>query len=314
MQVEGALADISKRGFVVVRGLLDAGEIGELGNRFERSRGASVSKAYSAPGVQMTAVPQLKAKLEALVVDVRRETDLRVDTVMNQATFFAAEAAPQAWHTDHLIYYLLQNQYHHLNFWMPIRKPDPRRSGLTFVPTDVLAREAPELHAATRARGAAEWKPGLLRYEDKGAQQALPTNVDLDAIAVTPEVGPGDAILIRGDVLHRTQDQETPRLAVSSRAIHLDQELSFDELTSMSDTKYRRLLEEKRPGIGLLGTFLLARGRKVTIRDLFANAARFQAGGTRERAAFVAAAIGYRAALLYYHDRSARSGTWRTTG
>jgi hypothetical protein len=84
---------------------------------------------------------------------------------------------------------------------------------------DRLRESSPDAYSLVAGKGAigCKYKAGsttvLLR--DTGAKYKL--DFDIEAIAEAPELAEGDLLLFRGDVLHRTQDRETDRLAVSFR-------------------------------------------------------------------------------------------------
>ena len=51
--------------------------------------------------------------------------------------------------------------------------------------------------------------------DDSGGSRLIST--DLGTIAVTPQLAEGDLLLLRGDIIHRTQDTDTNRVALSWR-------------------------------------------------------------------------------------------------
>ena len=48
--------------------------------------------------------------------------------------------------------------------------------------------------------------------EDRGAARFA--NVRMEELAVTPHLAAGDLLLMRGDIVHRTQDTDTARVAL----------------------------------------------------------------------------------------------------
>jgi hypothetical protein len=104
------------------------------------------------------------------------------------------------------------------------------KSNVTLVPFDAL-----------RSRASEEWSKlvgnGGHRFVVENGRTALFSNygnvlseknphpdryldVDLEELAVTPHLAAGDLLLMRGDVIHRTQDVDSERVAASLRATY----------------------------------------------------------------------------------------------
>lgn len=121
------------------------------------------------------------------------------------------------YHQDHESFFLCNEHYHYLNAWMVIEKGDPENSNLTIVPFDRLAEKSLLLHDFCLGNGATVVADGHLKNDNLGSWYKL--DFDIDEIAITPHMEVGDVLLIRGDILHKTQNQLTHRIAVSIRGI-----------------------------------------------------------------------------------------------
>src|SRR5205814_6232367 len=120
------------------------------------------------------------------------------------------------------------------NFYIPIIKPVRGKSNLAVVPFDVLGARSPEIAQASRGRGATRFavKSGRMTVVHDNARGGRHGTLPflLDDIAVTPELDAGDLLLLRGDVIHRTQDTDTRRVAASLRMMNARTRISRDEM------------------------------------------------------------------------------------
>jgi hypothetical protein len=124
------------------------------------------------------------------------------------------------WHQDHESFFSTQNHYDYLNFYIPIVKPRKDKSNLCIIPFDVLEKESPRTFRKLARGGAAHFQPmgdrTLVFLDDTASVHLM--HKELERLAQAPELDPGDLLLLRGDVIHRTQDTETERVSLSFRA------------------------------------------------------------------------------------------------
>jgi ectoine hydroxylase-related dioxygenase (phytanoyl-CoA dioxygenase family) len=166
-------------------------------------------------------------KLAAAARAVKFATGVRVNTHSSGpfgSLYFTTNGdVGLGWHQDSVSYYAYQNHYDYLNFYIPIVKPDRTRSNLSVIPFDALSARSPEVCQAIRGRGATRFvvKRGatVVHDNDRGGRHGV-LPYDLAELAVTPELAAGDLLLLRGDVIHRTQDTATRRVAVSIRMMN----------------------------------------------------------------------------------------------
>jgi hypothetical protein len=130
-----------------------------------------------------------------------------------------------------LDYKLTRDHINYLNFWIPLRKPEFDRSNVTLVPFDVLLARAPDEHGrlvgaggnrfvVRNGRTAVFGKYGSILSDADAPEPERVLDCDLEELAITPSLAAGDLLLMRGDVIHRTQDVDTDRVAASLRATH----------------------------------------------------------------------------------------------
>ena len=290
MQVEGKWSDMQTRGFVVLRNVISA-DLLAAAEEDARAKGAKQSGMYGAMSLAASSVEKaFQARLQEALAQIRQNTDLQPTEFQPLSWYFAR--ATEQWHTDPPAYWAFQNFYQYLNFWIPIVKPRADRTGLSLVPMDVLAEKAPKVFEALYRRGAALFIPAsiaakgeraiidhldlrneptaeekaaleaeqaahpALVIEIEGRMRVVPMDVDILELAVTPDVVPGDMIIARGDVLHKGQDNETQRVALSIRAVDGSLQVRKSFFLGFSEHARLRLASPGHPlGKKMLGAF-----------------------------------------------------------
>lgn len=148
------------------------------------------------------------------------------------------------WHLDHYSYYIYQDHINWLICYIPTHKPSRHFANLAIVPTDVVKQHDPYLHQKIKGRGAMRFRsaeadtlewfearfPGqpikigdwfaIDDYVD--ASPGFKLNIDLEAHKVVPELEAGDLLIMRADVIHRTNDAGSDRISVRCDAIPLN--------------------------------------------------------------------------------------------
>jgi len=264
---EGDWADLKTRGFLVVRNFLSSIEIAER----ESAIGLAELSAHKAffKRIPSKTMESMCSKLEKLFPLIRSQAQIHIDSFARDASYFETDKVNIDWHIDQHVYYLHQNMYDYINFWMPIVKPNPAKSGLSLIPMDILAAKAPHVYQAILGRGAAVLRRDggkhFIEYEKDGKKEKIDSSVAFDEMAVAPSLNAGDLLIVRGDVFHSTQDNETARIALSIRAINSKGQMTLKNLLTMSGQKYRRLLLERVTYANVLAAFLRFRNQKITV-------------------------------------------------
>ena len=133
-------------------------------------------------------------------------------------------------HQDHDHFFLTEYNRTHLNFWIPLVKPSHTETGLRVIPWDRLGEKSPRLFNLCRRSGASSLYSlrdgGTLYFSDWSGVHFHEENLEIEDVMETPEVGPGDLLLLRVNTIHATQTTDDRRLAVSLRTC--DPETSID--------------------------------------------------------------------------------------
>ena len=124
-------------------------------------------------------------------------------------------------HQDQDHFFLTEYNRTHLNYWIPLVKPSPSEAGLRLIPWDRLGEKSPRLFNLCRRSGASKLYSlrdgGTLYISDWSGVHYHEENLEIEDVMETPEVGPGDLLLLRVNTIHATQTTEDRRLAVSLR-------------------------------------------------------------------------------------------------
>jgi len=84
-------------------------------------------------------------------------------------------------------------------------------------------------------------------------------------LTITPELRAGDALFVRADLFHCTQDNETSRIALSVRLWNDNDVIDKDMLFIMSKNKYERMRLERINFSNVLGTFWRWGADRITL-------------------------------------------------
>jgi hypothetical protein len=230
--LEGKWHDLETKGYVVAGSFLDEPVLSILRTHYEAGPRPSAYFLGLKP-LAPRAEAILEASLRPLMEEIRERTTLSVDRLL-KGYYFATAFVKYGWHQDFDV--LAQDWVNYLNCYIPIVKPRRDKSNLSVVPFDTLEREAPD--AYRRLRGAFGSKlnrmPGTRAYRvvDIRDRSECVLDVDVDGLAMTPHLAGGDLMLLRADVIHRTQDADTQRVAISLRLVDSRSRLRRDGLMS----------------------------------------------------------------------------------
>lgn len=237
-----AWQDLDTRGYVVVPGFLSPELVQTLLEDFQRGAQPETFPFGFKP-VGRRALAAVMPRLENALEEIRQSTSQTTD-VINFLTLSHYVVTRLAQRTSNihqdfdLDYRLSGDHLNYLNFWIPVRKPEPERSNLCLLPFDRLQERSPEAFRQVRGGGGLRWQPAGGRTAVYGPDESKPRfwlDFDAEDLMVTPHTEAGDLILMRGDLPHRTQDQQTDRLAASIRATASSKRLSRDKAVCSHD-------------------------------------------------------------------------------
>jgi hypothetical protein len=139
------------------------------------------------------------------------------------------------WHIDHYTYYFHKDHKNYLICYLPIFKPSKNYSNVALIPYNILKKKDLKTFNRIKHRGAirfrkveSDTKPWFdLRFKKKtkvGNWFALDDylddvdgwkmNLDLEKNKVVPKLNLYDLLVMRADVIHKTNDAITNRIAI----------------------------------------------------------------------------------------------------
>lgn len=257
-EIDSRFSEIDSRGFLVIRSFLDEGQI-EMLHRDYEAASLEVNSNYSVRRISQEALEDLERRCQQVVDHIENQSSVRVN-VLNDGVYFATfsekstlvrlRPGPQQfpWHQDHENYWLWQDTKNYLNFYIPVVKPVAEKSNLAVAPFDRFRELAPEVYQRLIGRGATRvLKTGrkwIIKDDDRGGKVGQ-LDFDLAQIEETPFLEPGDLLLMRGDLIHRTQDSSTRRIAASIRYINSDTPVRRSALAEGSLAKALMMLNAR---------------------------------------------------------------------
>ncbi len=269
--------DLENKGFLTIPSFLSADEIEYLLATF-KSQGTAENANYSLVEVPASVIEKLKDKLSAVIAKVGQNTQIKVDfSAIHIGLFFESEKINFGWHQDHESFYALQNHYDYLNFFVPIQKPSKEKGNLQVVPWNVLETRYPEAYKRLVRSGGNNTlviDGKTIFTEDQGVTAELP--VDISEICVTPELEAGDLLVIRGDMIHQTQDVETARIAFSVRFTNPETSISRRELVTGGPRKTYMMINNWHDFGPMIKAFQVAGKKTMSWRQLQEEAKKIQ--------------------------------------
>ena len=139
------------------------------------------------------------------------------------------------WHIDHYTYYFHNDHKNYLICYMPILKSDSKKSNVAIIPYDVLKKEDVSTFNKIKDRGAVRFrkvekdtKPwfnmrfnkqtragdwyALDDYQDHN--QGWKMSIDLEKKKIVPNLHLNDLLIMKADVIHKTNDAKIDRIAI----------------------------------------------------------------------------------------------------
>lgn len=215
--------DLETKGFLVIQNFLSNDVIEEFKQDYQLQKSRlnihnSANKNYTLIKANNQ---NFQPWINPIVNAISQNTNLLINCVMPGAIYFDNQLINFPWHQDHECYYQWQNMYDAINCWIPIIKPIPDQSGIRIIPHDAWIKKCPEIFENhILGKGAKHFiildnSTTDMYDDDLGGHINLPFSID--DLAITPTLNAGDALILRQDIIHQTQDNIDNRVAISIR-------------------------------------------------------------------------------------------------
>lgn len=154
------------------------------------------------------------------ILKTLNDLNFDVDTIIPGGYYTNTQEGIMEWHQDHGSYFTFQQTYNYLNFYIPIEKPNRSLSGLSIIPMDSLESITKENFKFLLNSGARRFftRNNTTQVNDDENDNIWIIPFNIDNINLSPDLSVGDLIILRGDVIHKSQDNITKRIAISIRA------------------------------------------------------------------------------------------------
>lgn len=219
------ISELESAGFVVIPNYLTESELSECQNDYANVLSETTDFVNQNYKFLVTNNQHLHEKIKNTLEEICKATSLTVDVVSPAASYYDTNLISFSWHQDYDPHYFQQESYHALNFWIPLIKPDPKESGLSVIPFNKLPSNMQE---GLIGQGAKQFTCGnnsttVIDY-DSGRKWSI--GVNIDDIAESPILYPGDLLLMRQDIIHRSQAGNNHRVALGIRCYNGEASLS----------------------------------------------------------------------------------------
>lgn len=243
--------ELETKGFVVVKNFLTSEQLEIAIQDYQEKVKHHVPSDSDNKNYRMLQSNSTKVKpwLTELMQTISQDTNLTINYTMPHVVYLENQLINFGWHQDHEAYYQWQEMYNSINCWIPIIKPNSHLSGLSIMPHDAWINKCPEIFKDhILGKGAKRFltlSNGTTDMHDDELGQVINLPFDIETLAVTPELNAGDALILRQDIIHRTQDSLDERIAFTIRCRNGDGVVNKNKLLAMCPRKQRMIENNK---------------------------------------------------------------------
>jgi hypothetical protein len=185
----------------------------------------------------------LESKLLIILEKIRQDTNIKTDLVDTTSLYFDTNVLSYGWHQDHESYFQWQDMYNHLNFWIPLEKLNAEDDGWEVIGFNTLNEVFPEIAKNfVLHKGAQLFNPIFAKgfrtriiNNDTATDHLLTENIFSCATKINIEVG--DILIMRGDLIHRSQSIKHHRVSLSIRCNYSKGLVSKDKFLAGGNKK-----------------------------------------------------------------------------
>ena len=261
--------DLETKGFIVIPNFFDDSMITNL----IKHHNSITNEDSSNPNYHvLNSKSQLGPYVNPVLNSITENTNIKVNVSLPLSTYFNNHKFEFGWHQDHEPYYIFQNMYNGVQCWIPIIKPNKTEGGLGLIPNDVLESRCPDLFKnQILGRGAKTFKimpnnTTVMITDDIGGKTLLPFN--LEEIAVYPNLEPGDLVVFRQDVIHKSQPSKSARVAIAVRAFDRDGVIIKEHFLAGPDSKREIINKNTKAYTKLIQKFINEGKDNILISDI----------------------------------------------
>jgi hypothetical protein len=199
---------INENGFYLYKNFITESVIKSI---YESYQNLEISDNKNYP-VRTIGLEQLPIQLIENLNAIRELCCPDVETKLTNAVFFSINTSDltasinSGLHQDHESYYISGDHLNHLNFFLIIEKEYESHSNLNLVPKQSLLQKDKKFSQLANGSGASMIDGSNYHLQEKNLTYSF--DFDVNSIVETPHLSVGDMLIIRGDVIHGTQDHK----------------------------------------------------------------------------------------------------------
>jgi hypothetical protein len=213
---------IQEKGFFLYQNFADHNETGALLDLYQNAE-QSDNKNYPIRTLELSKIPR---EIFTRINTLKEYCFSGISSEITNAVFFSIKTSDlqnsinSDFHQDHESFYFSGDHFHHLNFYLVVEKDDINHSNLDIVPMDKLSKADKKFADLALGSGATIISDQHYYLQSKNLSYKF--DFDINSVIETPKLDVGDLLILRGDVIHRTQDQQVNRVALSIRSGRTD--------------------------------------------------------------------------------------------
>lgn len=262
---------VQEEGYTVLRNFIEDSFVQELRELYNSPRAATSPYHYGGMReVDLHLMPsQVEQNIKRAASAFSRDSGFKSTAhTLVSAIFIKSsnKSTAFAFHGDADPYIIMGDTRNEYNFYLMLEKQEKSTANLGVVPVGWIRQVAPGLHSVSEGRGALRFSEVLDGNKKLSANDSTPPYMLLDDntgriypmafrmedIECTPHLQPGDVLVLRGDVLHRTQPHCHERLSITIRLWPSDHELNVSKMLDGSLDRYNLFRKSRTTYAGLL--------------------------------------------------------------
>lgn len=232
-------ADLLDKGYCVVKSFLDKENVDLIKQDFELVKNDRfLNPNFNImPVGKKIEISKVLLTITELANNVANSTAIITDVGSTPIYFSIEHGVNFGYHQDHESWFLYGDHTNYLNIWIPVIKPSIELTNVIVLDAKRLFQDHPEL-LFLKGYGATRFEGGNTSYIfDDNTGEKITLNFNLDSYAECPQLAEGDALIMRGDCIHKTQDTLTSRVAISARRLLTSSIIHKTHFNAASNTK-----------------------------------------------------------------------------
>jgi hypothetical protein len=236
------LHDLETKGYLIIKDFLTSDEVDLLKNDYI-TQPLIDNNNYPLKLSSNAATHEIRKKIKLLLDNINSTTSLTVDRILGNSIYTDTSLKKYPWHQDHESFYIFQQHKNYLNFFITFIKPDKSESGLNLIPFDKLKEKSQLYFDKICSSGATIFtvKENITQVSNNETGEKYTLPFKLDELKISPELGETDLLIIRGDIVHQTQEGLSTRVAISIRCTNSLETISREKLNQGCKIKFKYL-------------------------------------------------------------------------